>query len=216
MDNAKLKAVFDQLRAEKASAVDARDPGASLARDVESSMKRLENVCMTAEALTSIGIPEDVAKTAINQADLFAKHFKQIGAMTGGGLLSLYLSFQTEAKATTERIALLDTAPLDPLTGENLDQRLVRLRMLRQDRATLYGLMLDTYDKIRQAGIAAAMIELRRAEQKEAIQNKRSPKFSPLSPMVNMRVDGNVTVANGNGRSHLPAPAVIDLPKDGN
>lgn len=134
---------------------------------------------LTESGLAKIGVDPEVAEQTIAMAQAFQDHFRQIRCVTGGGLVKLYLNCLHESEQATADIHALDQAPLEQ--HETRESRLGRLKMLREDRLQLCSFVLETFDRLRQAQLTAAMIELKASQPtRDSRQIKRVPAFPPL------------------------------------
>jgi hypothetical protein len=159
--------------------------------DLALAMKKADE--QVREGFDAIG----VSGGALDQAMAFRQfgkfHFQDMRHFIGGGVAKLFADLMSDIKTVREEIA-------DPAAKPDIELQ----KALREDRSRLVKMALDTYDRVRQAALDAAVIEAKKAEAKNGGKRKNAPAFAPLA----MKVEGNVTV----NEAKAPAPEPVKAP----
>lgn len=133
---------------------------------VEATRKADEQVQQGFEA---IGVKGEALTEAMAFREFGKHHFIDMRHFIGGGVAKLFADLVADVKSVRNEID-------DP--SNKVDAEIQR--MLREDRSRLVKLALDTYDRVRQATLDAAMIEAKRKEAKDG-KKRAQPAFSPLA-----------------------------------
>lgn len=151
------------------------------------------------QGFDAIGVQGDALEEALAFRRFGRLHFNDLRHYLTGGVAKLFADIMADVKSTRK--------DLEETRGKDLQ----REAMLREDRSRLVSHALNTYDRVREAAVSAAVIEAKKSEARMAQSNPRKgPAFAPLA--VKVEQGGNVTIHAQPDPPQQPPPEPQPVP----